>query len=152
MGGEVGRQVAEGTSPHDDREVFSEELSHAGIFLIYLIHRRNSRGSPLTWHVPLRSSRRGHIGTVVHELTLKMRCMYVEIIYKDDGATLDDLREAATTLEEAERTARRVLGGAHRFTVEVEHNLGDVRAALRAREGAVSAIRDAIAATTLGDT
>ena len=70
----------------------------------------------------------------------------------DPDATLDDLREAATTLEDTERTARRVLGGAHRFTVEVEHNLGDVRAALRAREGAVSAIRDAIAATTLGDT
>ena len=32
---------------------------------------------------------------------------------RDDGATLDDLREAVTTLEETERTARRVLGGAH---------------------------------------
>ena len=31
----------------------------------------------------------------------------------DTGATLDDLREAVTTLEELERTARRVFGGAH---------------------------------------
>ena len=32
---------------------------------------------------------------------------------EDDAATLDDLREAVTTLEDAERIARRVLGGAH---------------------------------------
>ena len=55
-------------------------------------------------------------------------------LYEDGDATLDDLREAVETLEETERTARRVLGGAHPFTVEVERNLGDVRAALRARE------------------
>ena len=29
------------------------------------------------------------------------------------GATLDDLHEAATTYEDTERIARRVLGGAH---------------------------------------
>ena len=49
-----------------------------------------------------------------------------------DRATLDDLREAVTTLEAAERIARRVLGGAHPLTVEIEHHLR--KAALRARE------------------
>ena len=86
------------------------------------------------------------------EVTLRMRWRYAEALCWDTAATLDDVREAVTTLEETLPTARRVLGGAHPFTVEVERNLGDVRAALRAREGAVSAIRDAIAATTLGDT
>ena len=42
-----------------------------------------------------------------------MRWIYAQALYKDDGATLDDLREAVTTLEEIERTARRVLGSAH---------------------------------------
>ena len=68
-----------------------------------------------------------------------------------DGATLDDLREAMTTLEEIERIARRVFGGTHPFTAETEQNSRVIRAAIRAREGAVSAIRDAMAATTLGD-
>ena len=37
---------------------------------------------------------------------------------RDPGATLDDLREAVATLEDVERIARRVLGGAHPLTVE----------------------------------
>ena len=55
-------------------------------------------------------------------------------ILSDRSATLDDLREAATTLEELERTARRVLGGAHPLTTEIERDLPTARAALRARE------------------
>ena len=41
-------------------------------------------------------------------------------LYLDTGATLDDLREAVTTLEDTERTARRVLGGAHPLTKSIE--------------------------------
>ena len=52
----------------------------------------------------------------------------------DDGATLDDLREAVTTLAETERTARRVLGGAHPITAWIEDELQNARATLRARE------------------
>ena len=68
------------------------------------------------------------------ELTLRMRWEYARVLYRDDGATLDDLREAVTTLEETARIARRVLGGAHPITVEIEENLRNARAALRARE------------------
>ena len=60
---------------------------------------------------------------------LKMRWTYAEALYKDVGATLDDLREAVTTLEETERTARRVLGGAHPYTTGIEYTLHYVRAA-----------------------
>ena len=60
------------------------------------------------------------------------------MLYHDPGATLDDLREAVDTLEEIERTARRVLGGAHSLTVDIEGDLRDARAVLhfvlRARE------------------
>ena len=52
----------------------------------------------------------------------------------DAGATLDDLREAVTTLEEAERIARRVLGSAHPLAQDIDGGLRNARAALRARE------------------
>ena len=54
----------------------------------------------------------------------------------DPDATLDDLHEAVTTLEETTRTARRVLGCANPLTVDIEDNLEDSRAALRARRNA----------------
>jgi len=48
-------------------------------------------------------------------------------------ATLDDLREAVTTLEETTRLARRVLGGAHPTTVWIEGALQGSRAKLLAQ-------------------
>ncbi len=69
-----------------------------------------------------------------NETTLRMRRIYAGALYKDPSATLDDLREAVTTLEEAGRIARRVLGGAHPLTSAIERDLRNVRAALRARE------------------
>ena len=67
-------------------------------------------------------------------LTLAMRRNYASALCEDTGATLDDLREAVTMLEETDRIARRVLGGAHPLTGEIEHRLREARAALRARE------------------
>ena len=63
-----------------------------------------------------------------------MRKIYAKALFRDAGATLDDLREAVATLEETERTARRVLGGAHPTTADIGLSLGDARAALAARE------------------
>jgi tetratricopeptide (TPR) repeat protein len=71
-----------------------------------------------------------------HELTLKMRWIYAKALYEDDSATLDNLREALTTLEEIEPTARRVLGGAHPTTAVIGRALQNARAALGAREAA----------------
>ena len=68
------------------------------------------------------------------ELTLKMSWIYAHSLYRDDGATLNDIREAVTTLQDTERTARRVLGGQHPLTMGIKDNLQDARAALRARE------------------
>ena len=65
---------------------------------------------------------------------LRMRLNYAMALFMDDDATLDDLREAVTTLEESERTARRVLGRAHPTSSAIEKCLGYARAALRARE------------------
>ena len=49
-----------------------------------------------------------------------MKTLYAQALYKDAGATLTDLREAVETLEETERTARRVLGGAHPVVGSIE--------------------------------
>ena len=66
-----------------------------------------------------------------HEVTLRMRQMYAQLLCRGEGATLDDLREAVTMLEETERIARRVLGGAHPLTLRIESNLQTARAALQ---------------------
>jgi tetratricopeptide (TPR) repeat protein len=80
------------------------------------------------------------------ELTLQMRGCYAMTLYEDPDATLDDLREAVSKLEELERTAKRVLGGAHPLTTAMEDNLRQARAVLRAREEALAAIIYAAAA------
>jgi tetratricopeptide (TPR) repeat protein len=73
--------------------------------------------------------------------TLRMRKCYAAWLVMNNGATLGDLREAVTTLEDSERIARRVLGGAHPLTENIEGCLRKTRArlaaalrALRARE------------------
>ena len=63
-----------------------------------------------------------------------MRIVYGLALCMDAGATLEDLRESVTTLEQTARIARRVLGGAHPVTGGIETALRDARAALRARE------------------
>ncbi len=88
---------------------------------------------------------------------LEMRQIYAKTLYEDDGTTLDDLREAVTTLEELERTARRTFGGAHPVTGDFGRCLCNARAALASREmtaagrgttraGDVRALREAVAA------
>ena len=72
-----------------------------------------------------------------NRLTFRMRWCYAMALYEDPAATLDDLREAKTRLEELAPYARRVLGGAHPITRGMEETLRrarDARAALRGRE------------------
>ena len=71
--------------------------------------------------------------------TLTMRYRYASAVCVDDDVTLDDFREAVATLGDAERTARRVLGGAHPLTVGIEKFLRNARTTLR--DGGLSAIR-----------
>ena len=69
-----------------------------------------------------------------HNFNLKMRWTYAQALFQDANATLDDLGEAVTTLEDAQRTARRVFGGANPLTKGIEHRVQIARAVLRARE------------------
>ena len=69
-----------------------------------------------------------------HEITLSMRLNYAAALCMDDGATLDDLREAVMIYEDTEPIVRRVFGSAHPLTRGLENNLRETRADLRARE------------------
>jgi len=68
------------------------------------------------------------------ETTLRLRWTYAQTLYKDTGATLDDLREAVSTLEETAQTAKCVLGGAHPLATAIADALEKSRAALRSRK------------------
>ena len=71
---------------------------------------------------------------VSHNTTIRMSRSYARGLWKDPGATLDNVREAVTTLGESEPIARRVLGGAHPTTVEIERALRNARAVLSTQE------------------
>ena len=62
-----------------------------------------------------------------HELTLKMRSVYACTLYKDNGATLDDIHEAVTTLESVAPLWKRVFGQAHPETHRVQTALKQAR-------------------------
>ena len=69
-----------------------------------------------------------------NDLMIRMSRTYAMALYDDEDASLDDVREAVTTLEETERIARRVFGGAHPLIGEIEATLRNSRATLAARE------------------
>ena len=75
------------------------------------------------------------------EATLRMRWTYAQALYEDPAATLDDLREAVTTLEEMGSTMRRILGSAHPDVGAIGNSLLNARAAKRRGRG----MRDAAA-------
>ena len=63
-----------------------------------------------------------------HDLTLRIRWTSALALYGDG-----DLREAVMALEDIERIARRVMGGANPITVGIEENLQLARAKLLAQ-------------------
>ena len=83
-----------------------------------------------------------------HDNVLRMKWNYALALCKDAGATLDDCREAVTTLEDSQRIARRVLGGSHPLAIDIEGSLRNARVVLARREGDIESLRDAVAAMT----
>jgi len=118
-------------------EVHEEILSAAYNLKVTLLDLQRSEAKPLLQKImPVARRVLGKGSTV----TLRMWWTYAKMLYKDDGATFDDLREAVTMLEETERTARRVLGGAHPIVVYMGKSLRDSRVVIDAR-GDVEALR-----------
>ena len=98
-----------------------------------LIHRRLFEEAKTLLRKAVPVAQRANGESTVN--TLRMRTNYARALYEDPGATLADLREAVTTLEDTERIARRTLGGAHPLAAWLSGIfLRKVRAALRARE------------------
>ena len=69
-----------------------------------------------------------------NDIILRMRWSYARALCQADRATLDDLREAVTTLEDTTRIARRVLGSSHPLTLLYEQDLQTARELLAARQ------------------
>ena len=65
-----------------------------------------------------------------HDVTIKLRQLYGRVLYRDDGATLDDLREAVTTLESVANSWKQVFGQAHPETPMVQGALEMARKTL----------------------
>ena len=59
---------------------------------------------------------------------------HARALYLNTGASLDNLREAVTTLEDTVRIARRVFGNSNPFTEGIQMEQNNARAVLRARE------------------
>ena len=68
-----------------------------------------------------------------NEITFRMRSFYAKALFLDDDAPLDELHEAVNTLEDNERTARRVMGGAHPLTQNIGRDLKIARKSLHLR-------------------
>ena len=71
-------------------------------------------------------------------LTLRMKWLYALALYRDEGATLDDLRKAVETLETVEPLWKRIFGEAHPETPRVQGTLKEARRFLAARAAASS--------------
>ena len=112
----------------EHRETFLAALNYA-ISLVHL-RRFEEAKSLLRKTVPVARRVLGESDDIM----LRMRWAYAQALYADTGGTLDDLREAVTTLEDTERTARRVLGSAHPATLRTEVFLQNAREILAARE------------------
>ena len=80
------------------------------------------------------------------EVTLTIRGDYATALSFATGATLGDLRKSAETLQETDKTARRVLGPAHPRSVRIGDILRTVKEFLAARVADDSSSEDAIAA------
>ena len=68
------------------------------------------------------------------ETTLRTQLNYADTLWGNRDATLDNLREAVKTLEDTEPITRRVFGGAHPLTVQIEEHLRESRAALESAQ------------------
>ena len=115
-----------------DEEHF-DTLREANNYAVALLDLRRYTESKSVLHRTIPVARR--VLSDSSNITLTMLCCYANALYKDPGATLNDLRDAVTSFEDSERIARRVLGGAHPTTEWLGRDLQDARAALSAREG-----------------
>ena len=69
-----------------------------------------------------------------HDLAFKMQRMYARCLYKNDGASLEDITAAVATLEDIDRLMTRVYGASHPQTGATRAHLAAARAKLAERK------------------
>ena len=62
-----------------------------------------------------------------HHVTIRLRWFYCQAIYKDADATLGEVREAVTMLEDVAITSRRVFGAEHPTARGCQYALDEAR-------------------------
>ena len=129
----------------EHRESLREALNYANA--LHNLRRFEEANSLLRKTLPV--ARR--VLTDSDEITLKIKLSLAHSLHDSPSATLDDFREAVTTLEDVERIARRVFGASHPFVEVSEQCLRNARATARARELNVSSLADELEAMTPGD-
>ena len=67
-----------------------------------------------------------------HEITISLTKTYARVLSDAPGATIHERVEAVRTLDEADRTARRVLGASHPLAVRIGRDLKKSRVAHKA--------------------
>ena len=97
---------------------------------LFALERFGETKSFLRKTVPVARRTLGDDSTV----TFAMRKMYAQALYMDADSTLDDFREAASTLEEVDRTCRRVLGNSHPYIAGIGISLQKSRSLLAVRK------------------
>ena len=65
-----------------------------------------------------------------HDITFKLRRMYAQSLYENDGASREDVTEAIATLEDIDRRGTRVYGPAHPQAVSTRNRLAEARETL----------------------
>ena len=116
-------------SAHRETQIAQETVRELGVRRHALVIYK----ADLRTHARLPALRDGGDG-FDDENTLRLRWNYARALRENDGATLDDLRKAVTTLEETAPIARRVLGSSHPLALSIRNYLQDAHDSLRARE------------------
>ena len=108
-----------------DDMTINTALNHG--MLLFRIGRRTEAVKFLREQLPIahRACGPNHIST------LKLRAVLSSALYDHDGASREDVSEAATTLNDVLRRATRTLGDSHPFTrrVKIEQRDANARAA-----------------------
>ena len=99
-----------------------------------------------TTEIPSDRSNYGMFTVLAIEAEEQVQAIILELAAMDAAAD-----EAKTTIEDVERTARRVFGGANPLVVGFERTLRNARAVLVAREAGFDSVREALEAMTAGD-
>ena len=69
-----------------------------------------------------------------HDITFKLRRMYAQSLYENDGASREDVTAAIATLEDIDRRQTRIYGAAHPQTGATRARLAEARKRLAERK------------------